>query len=266
MAVLPGGNGVPDGGQSPDLGGLDWMQDVTEQGVKDRAMGQVFPSMQNAKNSLIGNFLGGIFTGMNQILQGLNPASWFPQPAFDFAAQIRDGQVDLKDRTDLLSPLLDYGSWCCPPGSGHARFGTGRMPFTYRLGPMRGMTDMGDGRIRLDEPGLWDIRATVTISWTGPVNNTASQWYIRVLEPSGGLHDVFSEQGYYMDTIKSTTMSMTSTVVVDNPGYMVDVYTIGPGDRGWWTGPKWTRLSIQHISNKVEGGTGSESSTPGSNG
>ena len=55
MAVLPGSSGeVPESGNDPSLGGIKWMEDVTEQGVKDRAYSQVFPSMQGAKNSQIG--------------------------------------------------------------------------------------------------------------------------------------------------------------------------------------------------------------------
>ena len=269
MAVLPGSSGeMPEGGNDPSLGGVGWMQDVTEQGVRDRTYSDVMGPFSSAKSSLFGNLLGGFFQGLLDVFNGLNPANWLPRPAIDFAEYVRDGQEDLNNRTDLLSPLLDYGSWCCRPGSAHARFGGGVMPFNHQIGPVKGMTHMGDnvhngGRIRLDDIGLYDIRATVTVSWygIGPFRDETLSWYIRVIKPDGGLHSVHSELGYFMQTWNTVTMSSTSTVVVDEPGYFVDIYVLSPGDRGWRSGPKWTRLSIQHISREVTAGDGSEQST-----
>ena len=268
MAVLPGSSGdVPESGNDPSLGGVKWMEDVTEQGVKDRAYDQVFPSMRGAKESLLGNLLGGFFGVISGIFTGALSVipSWFPDQAAQFAQQVRDGQRDLNDRTDLLSPLLDYGSVSCPPGANHARFGTGRMPFNYQIGPAQGVT-LTNNMIRLDDKGLWDLRAMVTVSWTGAPFGQDCQVWLRVLTPDGGLHSVYSEQGYFMSTLKSTTMSLLSSVVIPEAGYYADVYVIAPGDRGWWTGPAWTRLTAQHISREVSFGTGGETSTPPSNG
>ena len=117
MAVLPGSSGdVPESGNDPSLGGVKWMEDVTEQGVKDRTYSNVMGPFGSAKSSLFGNLLGGFFQGLLDVFNGLNPANWLPRPAIDFAEYVRDGQEDLNNRTDLLSPLLDYGSWCCRPG------------------------------------------------------------------------------------------------------------------------------------------------------
>ena len=263
MAVLPGSSGdVPESGNDPSLGGVKWMEDVTEQGVKDRAYDQVFPSMRGAKESLLGNLLGGFFGVMTGIFTGALSVipSWFPAGAHQFAQQIRDGQRDLNDRTDLLSPLLDYCSVSSNPGSGEHRVSNNRFPFTYQIGPTRGVTNMGDGRLRLDDKGLWDLRAMVTASWMSLIGDSQMQVFLRVIKPDGGLHSVYSEQGYYMKTTNNVTMTVVSSVVIPEPGYFVDVYIIGPGDRGYWAGPKWNRLTVQHISREVENGTGAEGS------
>ena len=255
--------GKPDG--AVESGGVKTLQTYTEDSVMSAVSGGVRNSWGVAKGNFITDFIGGLFQGMTDVLNGINPANWIPDPAKKYAQTIRDGQRDLNDQTDLLSPLLDYGSWSCDPGAGEAKRGKGRMPFTYQLGPSRGMTDMGDGRIRLDEKGLWDLRAVTTVSWYANPLNQDTSWYLRVIKPDGGINSVYSEQGCFMSTLRSTTMSLTSSVVIPEAGYFVDVYVITPHDRAWWTGPKWTRLSIQHISRDVSFGTGSEESTPPSN-
>lgn len=171
--------------------------------------------------------------------------------------QISDGQLELSDRLELLSPLLDYCSVSTPPGSGDARKGTGRMPFDYQIGPKRNVSLVG-GALRLEEPGLWDLRAMVTASWVAVGGDLRA--YLRVLRPDG---TIFSEQGHYASTTSSQTLTLVSSVVVPAPGYYVDVWVTSAGTRGWWTGPQWTRLTAQRISSGGSGGTGGEeSSTP----
>lgn len=170
--------------------------------------------------------------------------------------QISDGQLALSDRLDLLSPLLDYCSVSTPPGSGDARKGTGRMPFNFQIGPKRNVS-LEDGALRLEEPGLWDLRAMVTASWVAVGGDLRA--YLRVLRPDG---TIFSEQGHYASTTSSQTLTLVSSVVVPAPGYYVDVWVVSGGTRGWWTGPQWTRLTAQRISDGGSGGTGGEESTP----
>src|SRR5699024_7237609 len=146
---------------------------------------------------------------------------------------------------------LDYCSVSTPPGSGDALKGTGRVPFSYQIGPSRGATPV-DGMIRLDDKGLWDLRAMVTTSWVAVGGEIRA--YLRVLKPDG--ETIFSEQWYHSDTLRSQTLTLVSSVVVPEPGYYVDVWAVAAPTRGWWTGPQWTRLSAQHISRSVEGGTG----------
>lgn len=168
--------------------------------------------------------------------------------------QISDGQLELSDRLELLSPLLDYCSVSTPPGSGDARKGTGRIPFNFQIGPKRNVSLVEDA-LRLEEPGLWDLRAMVTASWVAVGSELRA--YLRVLRPDG---TIFSEQGHYVSTTSSQTLTLVSSVVVPEPGYFVDVWVTSAGTRGWWTGPQWTRLTVQRISDGGSGGTGGEES------
>src|SRR5699024_8107353 len=115
--------------------------------------------------------------------------------------EVRDGQDELTHRADLLSPLLDYCSVSTPPGADNALVGTGRMPFTYQIGPRRGAT-LDGGRIRLDDKGLWDLRAMVTASWVAGSGEIRA--YLRVLRPDG---TIFSEQGHFASTLSSQTLT-----------------------------------------------------------
>lgn len=249
--------GTPEGTLSP--GEVKTLQTYTRDTIERQAMAGIRSAWGGAKD----NFFLNIVSGIGQALMaGISGAANTIGSLFDIfhksGKQIRDGQRDLNDRTDLLSPLLDYCSVSSDPGSGEHRVSNNRFPFNYQIGPSRGVTTMGDGRLRLDDKGLWDLRAMITASWK--VTNDQIQVFLRVIKPDGGLHSVYSEQGYYMKTSNNVTMTLVSSVVIPEPGYFVDMYIIGPGDRGYWVGPKWNRLTVQHISREVEQGTGSEGS------
>lgn len=252
--------GTPQG--SMVSSGIKTLQGTTEDDIRNNLYGQQRSVWGNAKQSMFGAFLGSVFGGITDFITGVATSLpfWFPKPAAQFAQTIKDGQTDLNNRTDLLSPLLDYCSVSSNPGSGEHRVSNNRFPFNYQIGPTRNVTNMGDGRLRLDDKGLWDLRAMVTSSYMNFLGDTQMQVFLRVLKPDGGLHSVYSEQGYYMKTTENVTMTLVSSVVVPEPGYFVDVYIIGPDNRGYWVGPKWNRLTVQHISREVKNGTGSEGS------
>lgn len=259
MAVIPGGSHpVPDGAKQSGAD-LALIQNLTDADVRNQIKSQALLPWQSAHGSFFTNIIGGIGTAIWNGVNGfVNTIGSWAGIFHQAGTQIRDGQRDLNDRTDLLSPLLDYCSVSSDPGSGEHRVSNNRFPFNYQIGPSQGVTIMGDGRIRLDDKGLWDLRAMITASWK--VSNDQIQVFLRVLKPDGGLHSVYSEQGYYMKTSNNVTMTLVSSVVVPEPGYFVDMYIIGPGDRGYWVGPKWNRLTVQHISRSVTNGTGSEGS------
>ena len=247
-------------------GEIKTLQSMTEEDVREtisnpskRAWLEAREDADKMFGELGSAFVRGLKLGGGGAIDG--PVTRRIKALFDAGVEVRDGQDELTHRADLLSPLLDYCSVSTPPGSGDALKGTGRMPFTYQIGPSQGVT-LDGGRIRLEDQGLWDLRAMMTASWIAVGSEIRA--YLRVLEPDG--ETIFSEQGYHSDTRRSQTMTLVSSVVVPEPGYYVDVWAVAAPTRGWWTGPQWTRLTAQHISRSVDGGTGGEESSEGGDG
>ncbi|MFS0228508.1 hypothetical protein ACL1BT_15605, partial [Corynebacterium striatum] len=67
--------------------------------------------------------------------------------------------------------------------------------------------------IRLDDIGLWDIRAQITVSWvrivTGDVN-----WRVIVYRPNG---TIYSQQLSSLSGNGNMTGTIVSSVVIDTP-------------------------------------------------
>jgi len=247
-------------------GEIKTLQSMTEADVRETIANpskRAWLEARNDADKMFGEmgsaFLRGLRPGSGGVIGGA--ISDRIKSLFDAGVEVRDGQTDLEHRAELLSPLLDYCSVSTPPGSGDALKGSGRMPFTYQIGPRRGATPV-DGMIRLEDKGLWDLRAMVTSSWVAVSGET--RVYLRVIRPDG--QTVFSEQAYYTSTLSSHSATVVSSVVVPEPGYYVDVWVSASLGRGWWTGPQWTRLTARHISRSVEGGTGGEESSGGDGG
>lgn len=263
MAVIPGPS-KPQADSSLTVGQINQLSEVTEDSILQQATNRMLPDFGKAGNllfSAISDVTGALFGIIGGIANAVVP-SWLPGPVQQQAQQIRDGQRDLLDRVDLLSPLLDRCSMTTP--NMHHRIGNGRLPFTEKLGPSRGVTIMDNGSIRLDERGAWEMSTTVTASWMNILRPNV-QVYLRVLNPDGGINSVYSEQGYWMTTTNEVTMTIVSSVVIEEPGYFVDVYVISPSDRAFWGGEKWTRLNVSHISNDPENIGGDGSTDPDDN-
>lgn len=258
MSVYPDDSTpVPKGAYTPSS--VKALQSVTESSARAEIRSQALVPWQEGRENFFDNIIGGIGRAFQDGLAGIaSGLSDLFAPIFGAGTVVRDGQDKLTERTDLLSPLLDYCSMSTPPGSGDALKGSGRVPFSYQIGPRRGATPV-DGMVRLEDQGLWDLRAMVTSSWVTVGSEIRA--YLRVLEPDG--ETIFSEQGYHSNTLRSQTLTLVSSVVVPEPGYYVDVWVTASLGRGWWTGPQWTRLSAQHMSRSVEGGTGGEESSEG---
>lgn len=273
MAVIPGGSHpVPDGAKQSGSD-LALIQNLTDADVRNQIKSQALLPWQSAHGSFFTNIIGGIgkalWDGINGVVNSIG--SWAGS-FFNAGVEIKDQkdfQTNLNDRTDLLSPLLDYCSVYAPPGvNGHARFGTGIMPFTEQIGPAQNVAIASPGRLVLGDKGLWDIRAQVVPSWTGLTNPSDIRLGIRVLYPAPN-DQVFSQQTMIEKTTNVTSFTVVSSVVVPDPGYMVEVYVEQmDSNRGILGGPKWSRLTVQHISRDVENNTGAESSTdnPSQNG
>ena len=206
--------------------------------------------------------LTGIIGGIADAINGIfTPGGLFSSIGLSMQG-IRDGQLDLEDRTDLLSPLLDYGSAFIDPanlGSG----GVGPVPFSKQLGPMRGCEMIGDtsGGIRLLDEGLWDIRVHVSMdSFFSVTASGQTRLRLQVWSPDGAL---YSEQISNLSDINVLTLTVSSSVVVPESGYRVRArLSTNVSGRRALGGPAWSRLTVQHIARDVDGpwSTGSESS------
>lgn len=239
------------------------LQSTTESEIRERLYGQQRNVWGNAKGNFYTEALGGVFKGITDFISGAQSSlpDWLPGPAKDFAFSVRDGQESLNDRTDLLSPLLDYCSAYAPPNNNnHARFGPGRMPFTSIIGPSRNVEVTPSGGMKLLDKGIWDIRAQVTVSWTSIIADGDVRVGIRVLRPDGS---IFSQQTMIEKTTNITSFTIVSSVAVRDPGYVVEVWVERmDSGRGVFGGPQWSRLTVQHITRQLDNHDGSESSTP----
>lgn len=251
MAVLPGSSGqVPESGNDPSLGGVKWMENVTEQGVKNRAYDQVFPSMQGAKNSLFGNFIGGIFSGFLSIFQGGSGPSWLPSTVSTAAEHIRDGMTDLAGRTDLLEGVRGF---CMAYQSlnVNAQWNLGtntrEMPFNAQYGPSKGAEISGNG-IRLNEAGAWRIDAMVRAQGTSFTGSDGALMDLIVYKPNGSVHLRRRYDAWPGTGVESIYGG--SPIVVDTPGYYIRVET-WTGRWRWWTGGTlYTFLSAVKYDNR----------------
>lgn len=252
------GEGVPEGGYS--VSNLAELQALDEAAVLrklrqpiDRAWGDV---NKNLFQRIDEWGQEKIVKPLQQIFAGLRPPGWeLVAEAFE------DGQTALKNRLDLLSPLLDYGSAYMDAQGGFLQFGNnhGVMPFSNQIGPMRNC-ELHDNGIRLLAAGLWDVRCQMAYGNNAlGVGNGTVEWYVRVYRPDGTL---FSEQVGLEANVWTKTSTIVSSVVVPDAGYVVKVEVSWiHGSRKLLGGPRNNRLVVQHISNKVGvGGTGSEGS------
>ena len=181
MSVYPDDSRpVPEGALTPS--GVKALQDVTEASARQQIRSQALVPWQEGRNNFFDNIIGGIGKAFQDGLKGLTGGlGGIFGSIVGAGKEVRDGQDELTHRADLLSPLLDYCSASTPPGGGSALVGTGRMPFTYQIGPSRGAS-LDGGRIRLEGEGLWDLRAMVTASWIAVAGGNLRA-YLRVLRP-----------------------------------------------------------------------------------
>lgn len=189
--------------------------------------------------------------GVMALVKGQQTAPWsdaqnkFKVNYRDPIEEIRDGQLDLNQRTDLLSPLLDYGSAYANTQGG--LFNKGQVGFTNQIGPMQ-RCKLENGRITLNDKGLWDVRAQLWFDYIDFLSGVV-EWEIRILRPDGS---IFSRQRTRLNSNSVFSSTNITTVVVPASGYQVQVFIteMAPG-RAAIGGPTLNRLSVQHISRET---------------
>lgn len=159
-----------------------------------------------------------------------------------------DGQTEYNNRTDLLSPLQDYGSVYMNSGMGLSQ--NGQVNFSHQIGPMRGC-HLSGGRIILGDQGLWDIQCQLWFDYIDLLSERV-EWQIRVLWPDGNEFSRTEAIVYERKPIHSTNVA---SVVVPGPGFQVQTYisAIAPF-RGLTGGPSRNRLTVKHISRDTSTG------------
>lgn len=219
------------------------------------AMRRMRKPIDDANNTAHGRLFGGLFNGFSgfgQLLSDLATALsgrgvFGPGPLRD----IRDGQLDLNNNVELLSPLLDYGS-CFMAAKFNFGGSSVRVRFLDQIGPMRGC-HLDDGRIVLDDKGLWDIRCQ--LKYDISLLNGICGLEVQVLRPD---MSVYSTQEGLSYATGQATITVVTSVVVPDPGYQVQVIVVQTTQgRGIEGGPKANRLTVQHLSRRTDiGGTG----------
>lgn len=229
---------------------------MTEQDAKDKMRAGTDLVYKSAQLSLVDNLLGGIANaiamGFKGIVTGL--ASGFSSIAGS-VKPILDGQLSLSDRADLISPMLHYAAVFMDAKEGWNN--TGILPFNHQIGVMRGCRLEQNG-IRLLEKGTWDISAKIGLSWVKIVTDVI-EWRIVVKRPDGS---IFSEARNIINHSNAVTSNDYCSVQIPEGGYLVqvEILQLGAG-RGVLGGPAWSRLRVQHITDKLTStGTGSEES------
>lgn len=243
-----------------EVSAIRGLQNVTLDTVKAAASNELLGLANPVRKNLFARIdewgKANIVAPLQQIFAGLKPPGWEKA-----AEAFQDGQKAITNRLDLLNPFLHYGYFYMHSKGGFLQFNqnSGRMPFNHQLGPATGCEPF-DGGVRLLEHGLWSIQAQIAAG--DNALHVGSGWFevvVRTYDPQGRL---YSQQFGRQDSVRPVTNTVTTSVVVPEPGYVVRLeISWVHGSREILGGPANNRLIVKHISNKLGvGDTGAEDS------
>lgn len=260
MSIIPGdSHPVPD--DAYPVSGMAALQQLTsEEDVKGLVKMQALTPLGQFRTDWINNILGGIGKALQDGINGAKQAAsaWFDS-IFAAGKTVKDQQLELNDRTDLLLPFIDRGVLYMDSVEGW--YNGGFMPFNRQIGPMQHVTFTASG-IRLDDIGQWKVRAKLTASWVRLATAEVT-WRILATRPDGSF---FAEARHTMTNANNRTMHEDLEIVIDEPGVLVrvEVLTIGVG-RGILGGPGWNFLKAEHMNRTIgigENGSGMLTNNP----
>ena len=263
MSVYPDDSKpVPEGALTPS--GVKALQNVTEASARQQIRSQALVPWQEGRNNFFDNIIGGIGKafqdGLAGIVGGLGDLF---SPVRKAAQEVRDGQLALDGRVDLVDPLLNYGSVYVPQRSGRNPPHTWhRIPFTAKISTtMRGCSALPAGGIRLDRPGLWDIRAHILVGSAIGLLPREVALELRVVRPDGS---TFSNLVGKAGSKSQESITVISSVQVPDPGYEVQVWIyVQNYEANWGGGPGYSRLTVQQINSDSEASGDEGSEAPG---
>lgn len=272
MGVSPGA-GVPK--DYATIGGLSSLQAgkdkfITHENKQFRPAGGIFQRGIQTMIAAVVNLFGGALLG-----------SWRRVAPEEII--IRDGQIALNGRTDLLAGVRGYcaayqtkniNTGKIEPDKLFGWFKTWApeerlLPFNGQLGPSKG-AHIGDHGIVLDEEGLWTIyvlarRSAYRSIYAREQGLPASRLEVYVNDPDGneyanrsyrlpsfGVTNNMNEDRleFYADTDYS--VSICVPVVVPGPGYKVAIGVYDSRKTWWKGGTKFATLAVIKHDNRVE--------------
>ncbi|OLT54829.1 hypothetical protein BJF89_00935 [Corynebacterium sp. CNJ-954] len=193
--------------------------------------------------------VGGIGTAISNALNGILTGGPFA-PVEEAAEEIRNGQLDLTDRVDLLFGISGYG-FSYMSKNINAQWSTNntrRMRFDKQLGPAKNTSITSDGRLSLDGAGAWLVLVKTHAAGTTFGGNAMIRQTVRIRRPNGTFYhtciddaSTFSEGGFVTDPKGAGTLLSIFPVVIEEPGCKVEVDT-WTGAWRWWDGG--TRFSM----------------------
>lgn len=267
MAVIPGNSKpVPDSGDSVES--IHWMQDVTEDTPKQKMREQVGGKIEEARSGLVSDFIGGLFEGFTNIIKGVGDIpSWLPGSARDAAENIRDGQLELNDRQDLLDNLLNMGRTYCSDYQNYPSNTWVRMPFDTQFGVLREV-EIIDGGLRTLKPGQWNVWSQVYLgNMLAPFNTRDVEWEVRVYIPGENEDDEWKlhtvTKGRYLSNRPGHDVIITSFITETEVAHVEVWAKTNMSGRTFGYGPAYNQLTVQQITSERAGNDGSgESNLP----
>ena len=262
MSVYPDDSTpVPKGAYTPSS--VKALQSVTESSARAEIRSQALVPWQEGRNNFFDNIIGGIGKafrdGLAGIVGGLGDLF---SPVRKAAQEVRDGQLALDGRVDLVDPLLNYGSVYMPQPSGQKQANSWhRLPFTAKISTtMRSCSVLPDGGIRLDHPGLWDIRAHIVAGFANGLLSRQVTLDLRVVRPDGS---TFSSLVGRTGAKSPDSITVISSVQVPEAGYEVQAWIYSQNyTASWGSGPVYSRLTVQQINSDREASGNQDSVAP----
>lgn len=240
--------------------GSSFGQELEESSVRGLLMGRGRAPFDGAHTAL-GGMLNFVVGGIADAISGIGSIGSLFRPIGDAVKPIRDGQLDITKRTDLLEDVQGYAHAYMTKNI-NAQWNLGNnwrfLPFDGQLGPAKGARVRSDGRVEMGSKGLWLILAKIHGRETSYTGGAAVTLRVRVFAPNGDQYSDSYTRGTTMTGVtafasdKDNGSVVTSfPVVVPGPGYYVRVDAWSSAWRWWDGGTRLSSLSVIKQSNET---------------